>query len=200
MCIEDSKVIVLENSSQQTRRSATVKAPFVQCRAIRHSGTSDPLCSSKPLRFTNKQTNTVVVPETPANCQYCVTRHSPQLLSTDFTVAEKELCQICFPHWWRGSALRRCDIEFQGSVSRLFEGAKRLYMQEFRGPKKHHLKTEALNAFEMWPNTKPQTLSHLAIPASSRSLLTSAHQPQELTSAKSLSYHLVLQTKPPSAL
>ena len=57
MCIEDSEVIVLKNSSQQTRRSATVKAPFVQCRAIRHSGTSDALSSSKPLRFTNKQTN-----------------------------------------------------------------------------------------------------------------------------------------------
>jgi hypothetical protein len=56
MCNEDSEVIALQNSSQQTQSSATVKTPFGQCRAIRHSGTSHSLSSTAPLRL-YKQTN-----------------------------------------------------------------------------------------------------------------------------------------------
>lgn len=195
-----SELIVLQNSSQQTRSSATVKTPFVQCRAIRHSGTSHLLSSTAPLRLykqankrTNKQTLLLYWRRQPI----VKTRHSPQWLSTNCTVAVQELCQISVSHSGDEDPLfGDVTLSFRVSVPRRFEGAKRLHMQEFRGPKIHHLKTEAPNAFE----TSPNTLSHLAIPAISRSLLTSAHQPQELTSVESLSHHSVLRTKSPSAL
>jgi hypothetical protein len=147
MCIEDSEVIVLQNSSQQTRSSATVKTPFVQCTValLIHS------LAQRLYDCINEQTNKQ------SNKHCCCTGDAGQLpRRSDWALTVQSLRQISVSHSGdKDPLLGDVTLSSRVSVLRRFEGAKRFRMQEFIRPKNNTWRRR-----NRMPSKRRQTPSH----------------------------------------